>query len=181
MIKLIPFQVLVVIVFCALLQASGEEESKPYQFGFNLGTQHREERKDANGIVIGEYGFLTADGYYQTVIYATDKEGRFLITGRKRVRVTPPKPRPEVEGRQGRENSDFPTTTTTTTTERSKIYQFNYTALQHGRQEMGFSDSSKTGDYYWDGPDGYRRIITYNAEDGKGYRPTIKQVKLPIQ
>lgn len=46
---------------------------------------------DANGIVIGEYGFLTADGYYQTVMYATDKEGRFLITGRKRVRVTPRK------------------------------------------------------------------------------------------
>lgn len=41
----IKWQVLVVIVFCALLQASGEEESKPYQFGFNLGTQHREERK----------------------------------------------------------------------------------------------------------------------------------------
>jgi hypothetical protein len=41
----IKSQVLVVIVFCALLQASGEEESKPYQFGFNLGTQHREERK----------------------------------------------------------------------------------------------------------------------------------------
>ena len=157
---------------------------------------------DANGIVIGEYGFLTADGYYQTVMYATDKEGRFLITGRKRVRVTPrkfnfigysnvkyhlcfliAKPRPEVEGRQGRDNSDSPkiTTTTTTTTERSKIYQFNYTALQHGRQEMGFSDSSKMGDYYWDGPDGYRRIVTYDAEDGKGYRPTIKQVKLPIQ
>ena len=94
------------------------------------------------------------------------------------------KPRPEVEGRQGRDNSDSPTTTTTTTTtttERSKIYQFNYTALQHGRQEMGFSDSSKMGDYYWDGPDGYRRIVTYDAEDGKGYRPTIKQVKLPIQ
>ncbi|XP_057370696.1 uncharacterized protein LOC130691729 [Daphnia carinata] len=181
MIKLVPLQVLVVIVFCVLLQATdGEEESKPYQFGFNLGTQHREERKDANGIIIGEYGFLTADGYYQTVMYATDKEGRFLITGRKRVRVTPPKPRPDVEGRQGRANSDFPTTTTTTTTERTKVYHFNYTALQHGREETGFSDTSKVGDYYWDGPDGYRRIVTYNADDAKGYRPIVKQVKLPI-
>lgn len=92
------------------------------------------------------------------------------------------KPKPEaVEGRRGRANTDFTTTTTTTTTERHKIYQFNYTAPQHGRQEMGFSDSSKMGDYYWDGPDGYRRIITYNADDAGGYRPVVRQVKLPIQ
>lgn len=90
------------------------------------------------------------------------------------------KPKPEVEGRKGRANSDFPTTTTTTT-ERYKIYQFNYTAPQHGRNETGYSDSSKVGDYYWDGPDGYRRIVTYNADDAKGYRPIVKQVKLPIK
>lgn len=39
----------------------------------------------------GEYGFLTADGYYNVVMYATDVEGKFIITGRKRFRVDPRK------------------------------------------------------------------------------------------
>ncbi len=49
---------------------------------------HNDRHLDENGIVIGEYGFLDGFGFYNTVMYATDKEGRFLITGRKRVRVT---------------------------------------------------------------------------------------------
>ena len=74
-------------------------------------------------------------------------------------------------------------TTSTTTTERVKIYQFNYTALhtpdsrKHGHQEMGFSDSSKMGDYYWDGPDGYRRVITYTADNG-GFVPVFRQIPI---
>lgn len=78
-----------------------------------------------------------------------------------------------------------PTTTTTTTTERVKIYQFNYTVNddidhQHHHLEMGFSDTSKMGDYFWDGPDGYRRIITYNADDQGGYRPVLRQIPIPV-
>lgn len=74
---------------------------------------------------------------------------------------------------------------TTTTTERVKIYQFNYTALhtpdsnEHGHQEMGFSDSSKMGEYYWDGSDGYRRIISYIANDG-GFVPVIRQIPIEV-
>jgi hypothetical protein len=40
---------------------------------------------------MGEYGFITADGWYLTTIYATDEEGRFKILGRKRERVGPRK------------------------------------------------------------------------------------------
>ena len=46
---------------------------------------------------------------------------------------------------------------------------------------MGFSDTSKMGDYYWDGPDGYRRTVTYVADDDGGYRPIIKQTKTPAK
>jgi len=182
-------QALVLLVCCVQLRLTApaddtDEKPRPYQFGFNIGSQHREEKKDENGIVTGEYGFLTADGYYNIVMYATDVKGKFIITGRKRIRMEPPKPKPdEGEARKARAKEEAAartTTTTTTTTERVKIYQFNYTAPQHGRQEMGFSDSSKMGDYYWDGPDGYRRIVTYNADDAGGYRPIVKQVKLPV-
>jgi len=44
---------------------------------------------DENGIITGEYGFVTADGWYTTTYYATDAEGKFKILGRKRERVGP--------------------------------------------------------------------------------------------
>ena len=44
---------------------------------------------DVNGLVTGEYGFESADGYYNTVQYATDAEGKFHILSRKRIRLTP--------------------------------------------------------------------------------------------
>lgn len=33
------------LVCCVRLQLAAEEEKRPYQFGFNIGTQHREEKK----------------------------------------------------------------------------------------------------------------------------------------
>lgn len=43
---LFRWQVVLVIVFCAYLASPAEKEApKPYQFGFNIGTQHREEKK----------------------------------------------------------------------------------------------------------------------------------------
>ena len=39
----------------------------------------------------------------------------------------------------------------------------------------GFVDGSKQGTFYWDGPDGYRRIVSYTADE-KGFRPTIVKV-----
>ncbi|XP_071870430.1 uncharacterized protein [Bombus fervidus] len=57
------------------------EQNRPYEFGFNIvDFQHRYEKKDANGIITGEYGFITADGVYHETGYATDKNGDFIIT-----------------------------------------------------------------------------------------------------
>jgi len=176
-------KLLAVLTICAPVHRwTTTADEVPYQFGFNTGTQHREEKKDSNGIVTGEYGFESADGYYNTVQYATDAEGKFRILGRKRIRLTPPKPKVNTDQLEGRQSRQLPVTVepTTTTTEKVMIYHFNYTAPQHHREEMGFSDSSKVGDYYWDGPDGYRRIITYTADDAGGYRPRMRQIKLPV-
>ncbi|KOC68632.1 Protein lethal(3)malignant blood neoplasm 1 [Habropoda laboriosa] len=57
------------------------EENRPYEFAFNIvDFQHRYEKKDADGIITGEYGFITADGVYHETGYATDKDGDFIIT-----------------------------------------------------------------------------------------------------
>ena len=90
-----------------------------------------------------------------------------------------------VEEENRREKLKVDSAAYSTATEKVKIYQFNYTALhtpdsrEHGHQEMGFSDSSKMGDYYWDGPDGYRRIVSYVANDG-GFVPVLRQVPIEV-
>ncbi|XP_076757006.1 uncharacterized protein LOC143427063 [Xylocopa sonorina] len=57
------------------------DENRPYEFSFNVvDFQHRYEKKDSDGIVMGEYGFITADGVYHETEYATDKNGDFIIT-----------------------------------------------------------------------------------------------------
>jgi len=161
-----------------------EEESRPYEFGFDIGTQHRTEKKDEKGIVTGEYGFLTADSYYNVVKYATDEQGRFRILERKRIRVTTPAPTTTTTPAP-QERSE-PRQEPPTTTERVEIYSFNYTATPiipepktFGHQETGFSDTSKVGGYFWDGPDGIRRTVTYVADDNGGYRPRISSKPIP--
>ncbi|XP_052897936.1 protein lethal(3)malignant blood neoplasm 1 [Anopheles moucheti] len=81
---------------------------RPYEFGFNIeGHQHRKESKDKNGIIMGEFGFITADNVYHVTVYATDEDGNFKIVSMKNYKLgptTPPPPPPPP-----------PTTTTTTT------------------------------------------------------------------
>lgn len=43
---------------------------------------------DEDGIVTGEYGFITADGIYHETGYATDKEGDFIITKMRNRKLT---------------------------------------------------------------------------------------------
>lgn len=38
---------------------------------------------DERGIVMGEFGFITADGIYHVTVYATDEEGKFRIISMK--------------------------------------------------------------------------------------------------
>lgn len=64
-------------------------ENRPYEFGFKLeGNQHRHESKDANGIIMGEFGFLTADGVYHVTVYATDENGDYKVLSMKNIKLT---------------------------------------------------------------------------------------------
>ncbi|CAF4778179.1 unnamed protein product [Pieris macdunnoughi] len=66
------------------------DENRPYEFGFTIdGEQHRHEKKDENGIIMGEFGFITADGVYHVTVYATDENGGFKILSMKNIRVKP--------------------------------------------------------------------------------------------
>ncbi|XP_076652678.1 uncharacterized protein LOC143358965 [Halictus rubicundus] len=71
--------------------AMGDEnvDDRPYQFSFNITDfQHRFEKKDAEGLVTGEYGFITADGVYHETAYATDKDDNFIITRMRNRKIT---------------------------------------------------------------------------------------------
>ncbi|XP_015172153.1 PREDICTED: protein lethal(3)malignant blood neoplasm 1 [Polistes dominula] len=64
-------------------------ENRPYEFSFNIvDFQHRYEKKDVDGIITGEYGFITADGVYHETGYATDKNGDFIITKMRNRKIT---------------------------------------------------------------------------------------------
>uniref|UniRef100_A0A2A4IYD1 Protein lethal(3)malignant blood neoplasm 1 n=1 Tax=Heliothis virescens TaxID=7102 RepID=A0A2A4IYD1_HELVI len=80
------------IILCFMLQAQGADkytdENRPYEFGFKIdGEQHRHESKDKDGIIMGEFGFITADDVYHVTVYATDKEGRFKILSMKNIHL----------------------------------------------------------------------------------------------
>ena len=94
-------------VFSQIALESTSEKNKTYEFGFDLITQHRQEMKgnnsrrsteipfwrwvlntDERGIITGEYGFLSADGYYRSIEYTTDDQGRFIILNSKQERVS---------------------------------------------------------------------------------------------
>ncbi|KAL6443747.1 hypothetical protein ACFW04_001675 [Cataglyphis niger] len=65
------------------------DDNNPYQFSFNIvDFQHRYEEKDAEGLINGEYGFITADGVYHETGYATDKSGDFIITRQRNRKIT---------------------------------------------------------------------------------------------
>ncbi|XP_053665628.1 protein lethal(3)malignant blood neoplasm 1 [Anopheles marshallii] len=81
---------------------------RPYEFGFNIeGHQHRKESKDKNGIIMGEFGFITADNVYHVTVYATDEDGNFKIVSMKNYKLGPTTPPPAPP--------PLPATTTTTT------------------------------------------------------------------
>ncbi|CAG9785106.1 unnamed protein product [Diatraea saccharalis] len=86
-----------------IIQAQGADkytdENRPYEFGFKIdGEQHRHEKKDENGIIMGEFGFITADGVYHVTVYATDENGNFKILSMKNIRVKPYPSGPERTG-----------------------------------------------------------------------------------
>lgn len=42
---------------------------------------------DANGIIMGEFGFITADDVYHVTVYATDENGNFKILSMKNIKL----------------------------------------------------------------------------------------------
>ncbi|XP_020281361.1 protein lethal(3)malignant blood neoplasm 1 isoform X2 [Pseudomyrmex gracilis] len=80
----------VLLVFAQQRRAvAADNANRPYEFSFNIvDFQHRYEKKDAEGLITGEYGFITADGVYHETGYATDKNGDFIITRQRNRKIT---------------------------------------------------------------------------------------------
>ncbi|RZC34613.1 Chitin bind 4, PAT1, DUF1421 and/or Glutenin hmw domain containing protein [Asbolus verrucosus] len=81
----------IIATFLVVSCQKDDDESRPYEFGFTIdGQQHRHEKKDVNGIIQGEFGFITADGIYHVTVYATDENGNFRILSMKNIRISAP-------------------------------------------------------------------------------------------
>ena len=50
-----------------------------FSFSFYTSTQHRRETIGSDGVVSGEYGYLTPDGVYRTTVYTTTQGGAFVV------------------------------------------------------------------------------------------------------
>ncbi|KAG5897627.1 hypothetical protein JTB14_028895 [Gonioctena quinquepunctata] len=80
-----------IITLTVIICQKNSDEGRPYEFGFTIdGQQHRHEKKDENGIIQGEFGFITADGVYHVTVYATDENGNFKILSMKNIRISAP-------------------------------------------------------------------------------------------
>nr|XP_023022559.1 uncharacterized protein LOC111510838 [Leptinotarsa decemlineata] len=80
-----------IITLTVIICQKDSDEGRPYEFGFTIdGQQHRHEKKDQNGIIQGEFGFITADGIYHVTVYATDENGNFKILSMKNIRISAP-------------------------------------------------------------------------------------------
>lgn len=102
-----------VTVICCFIEIQGIDDytdlKRPYEFGFTIdGQQHRHEKKDKNGIIMGEFGFITADDVYHVTVYATDENGRFKILSMKNIHL-----KSSPASRQGH-SLQLPVTTTPT-------------------------------------------------------------------
>ncbi|XP_057651665.1 uncharacterized protein LOC130891118 [Diorhabda carinulata] len=81
----------IIITLEVISSQKDSDEGRPYEFGFTIdGQQHRHEKKDQNGIIQGEFGFITADGVYHVTVYATDENGDFKILSMKNIRISAP-------------------------------------------------------------------------------------------
>ncbi|KAF5297796.1 hypothetical protein FQA39_LY11945 [Lamprigera yunnana] len=84
-----------VLLLGVVLGQKNKDEDRPYEFSFKIDSeQHRYEKKDVNGIIQGEFGFITADGVYHVTVYATDENGNFKIISMKNIKVSEPLDQP---------------------------------------------------------------------------------------
>ena len=116
-----------------------------------------------DGVVRGEYGFLSPDGVYRTTVYTSSANTGFMVVAQTR------------EQRDQQENKEYEYLYSTKNSQVcNSLYRIDY----RGWCMQGDSrDTYQAGQYWWDGEDGYRRVVTYTA-DNTGYHPHITQVKL---
>ncbi|XP_067648591.1 protein lethal(3)malignant blood neoplasm 1 isoform X1 [Eurosta solidaginis] len=125
----LSFVACLTVLLCCLPHTETASTERPYQFGFTIEKQqHRQEKKDERGIVMGEFGFITADGIYHVTVYATDEEGKFRILA---MRSYPYEEHPKTIDMIVRPKAKPPTTPkaiapppSSTTTERAKPQPF---------------------------------------------------------
>ncbi|KAF2367894.1 Insect cuticle protein [Trinorchestia longiramus] len=58
------------------------------------------------------------------------------------------------------------------------VYSFGFTAPGHGHTQAGLSDGTKKGEYYFDSLDGWRRIVSYEANEN-GFFPKMRRIRIP--
>ncbi|XP_011344527.1 uncharacterized protein LOC105283458 [Ooceraea biroi] len=82
-------ELLCLLCYVVVQHPTAADDNQPYEFSFNIvDFQHRYEKKDAEGIITGEYGFITADGVYHETGYTTDRNGDFIITRQRNRKIT---------------------------------------------------------------------------------------------
>lgn len=76
---------------------------------------------DANGIIMGEFGFITADDVYHVTVYATDENGNFKILSMKNIKL--------MKGPAPQAYAPITSTTTSTTPQPFMVKTTTKTAL----------------------------------------------------
>ncbi|GAB6025709.1 hypothetical protein CHUAL_011692 [Chamberlinius hualienensis] len=76
------------VVVCQLYRQPATTDKPPevvtYQYGYDYGQQYHHEKKDLKGVVTGEYGYQSPDGWFRIYNYTADENG-FRVS-RKRLR-----------------------------------------------------------------------------------------------
>ncbi|KAG5329799.1 MBN protein, partial [Acromyrmex charruanus] len=88
-------QLAIAIMIYNLIKSSQDSEivvvHKPYHhihYRHGFPDDIEDEWFDAEGLITGEYGFITADGVYHETGYKTDKNGDFIITKQRNRKIT---------------------------------------------------------------------------------------------
>nr|XP_045623593.1 uncharacterized protein LOC123773742 [Procambarus clarkii] len=71
----------------------------------------------------------------------------------------------------------FSTPSSTSEKKPEPLYSFGFMTATHGHTETGLPDGSKKGEYYWDSPEGWRIIVTYEANE-RGFYPKVRRVRI---
>jgi hypothetical protein len=99
---------------------------------------------DANGIIMGEFGFITADDVYHVTVYATDENGNFKVISMKNIKLMkgPPPPVFVNKPKAVEPQAIAPVTTTSTTPQPFMVKTTAKPALTTERAKQGCASCS---------------------------------------